>query len=223
MQQASLTKCLSKTFLFVALPLVSLTPAQNPQPTPPNPKSLQLPLSTLQSAATFQLSGQPDLLAISEDAVWVSNGPLKAVQRIAADTNEFTRKIDFPAGPCSGLVFAFGTLWVPRCGDQPAIARVSPTTNKITAILPSAPPTTKAVSPQRRFHLACLRQARRASSHRSRHQHGPPEDRGAARLRQPALRRWRRLGQLRPTPARRARSFCLSPAFRPAAPPRFLL
>ena len=139
MQQASLTKCLSKTLLFVALPLVSLTLAQDPQPTPPNPKSLQLQLSTQHSAATFRLSGQPDWLAISEDTVWVSNGPLKAVQRIAADTNEFTRKIDFPAEPCSGLVFAFGTLWVPLCGDQPAIARVSPTTNKITAILPFGP------------------------------------------------------------------------------------
>jgi len=44
-----------------------------------------------------------------------------------------------PAEPCSGLIFAFDTLWVPLCGDHPTLARVSPATNKITATLTFGP------------------------------------------------------------------------------------
>jgi virginiamycin B lyase len=132
-----------KLSLIVAVCLLPIAAVEvQPQDRPnalSNQKSLRLPLSTLQSTATFQLGGKPDWLAISDAAVWVSNGPLKAVQRINAATNTFARKINLPAEPCSGLIFAFDTLWVPLCGDHPTLARVSPATNKITATLPFGP------------------------------------------------------------------------------------
>jgi virginiamycin B lyase len=99
----------------------------------------QFPISSLQFEGIFSLDGEPDWLAISENAVWVSNAPLKAVQRVNPSTNRFARKINFPAAPCSGLVFAFETLWVPLCGDRPTLARVSPATNKVIATLPFGP------------------------------------------------------------------------------------
>ena len=131
-------KRLSKTLLLAVLSLLSPSRAQNP-PHAKGQKSPQVLLSTLRFEAKFQLDGKPDWLAISDNAVWVSNGPLKAVQRINADTNTFSRKVNLPAEPCSGLIFAFGTLWVPLCGDQPALARVTPAANKIIATLPFGP------------------------------------------------------------------------------------
>ncbi len=48
-------------------------------------------------------------------------------------------KIEFAAEPCSGLTFAFGTLWVPLCGRPRTLARVDPATNRISATLPVGP------------------------------------------------------------------------------------
>jgi virginiamycin B lyase len=99
----------------------------------------QKPLTEWTPTATFALGGGPDWLAISDDAVWVSNAHLRSVQRIDPRTNKFIAKIEFPAEPCSGLTFAFGTLWVPLCGEPRSLARVDPMTNKIVATLDIGP------------------------------------------------------------------------------------
>lgn len=78
-------------------------------------------------------------MVISEDAVWVSNERLKAVHRIDPATNRVVANVYFPAAPCSGLSFGFGSIWVPLCGKKPSIARVDATTNTITALLPFGP------------------------------------------------------------------------------------
>jgi virginiamycin B lyase len=105
----------------------------------PGVKGLQSPLTNLKPVATFDLGGDPDWLAISDDAVWVTNDHLKAVQRIDPRTNKVVAKIEFPSEPCSGLAFAFGTLWVPVCGNPRSLARVDPATNKIAATLQVGP------------------------------------------------------------------------------------
>jgi virginiamycin B lyase len=105
----------------------------------PGVKGVQAPLSELQRTATFDLGGDPDWLAISNDAVWVTNDKLKAVQRIDPRTNKLVARIQFPSEPCSGLTFAFGTLWVPLCGQPAKLARVDPATNQITATLRVGP------------------------------------------------------------------------------------
>ncbi len=102
-------------------------------------KQVQSPLTNLNPVATFDLGGDPDWLAFSDDAVWVTNDKLKAVQRIDPRTNKVVAKIEVPSEPCSGLAFAFGTLWVPLCGDPKSLARVDPATNKITTTLPVGP------------------------------------------------------------------------------------
>jgi virginiamycin B lyase len=105
----------------------------------PGVKGLQSLLTNLKPVATFDLGGDPDWLAISDAAVWVTNDHLKAVQRIDPRTNKVVAKIEFPSEPCSGLTFAFGTLWVPLCGDPRSLARVDPATNKIIATLQVGP------------------------------------------------------------------------------------
>lgn len=126
---------LNLAFLAAASPCF----AQN-QPIPrPGVKEVQAPLDELKPSATFQLGGSPDWLAISPNAVWVANSHFKAVQRIDPSTNQIAAKIEFPAEPCSGLTFAFGTLWVPLCGKPASLARVDPATNQITATLPAGP------------------------------------------------------------------------------------
>jgi virginiamycin B lyase len=122
--------------IILALLFAGVQPAAQDSP---DLKSVQRPLSALQSPATFHLGGKPDWLAISDNDVWVSNGPLKAVQRVNADLNQFATTIHLNKEPCSGLVFAFGTLWVPVCGDTPSLVRISPLQNKITVTLTFGP------------------------------------------------------------------------------------
>jgi virginiamycin B lyase len=131
--------CASVSLWLIFLFPPSFAPAPPSAQSTPNLKSLQRPLSALQLAATFQLDGKPDWLAISDNDVWVSNGPLKSVHRITASRNAIAAKIEFTAEPCSGLVFAFDTLWIPLCADQPALARVRPSNNKIVTTLPFGP------------------------------------------------------------------------------------
>jgi virginiamycin B lyase len=130
-----------RIFLW-GISLILCSPAARPQDQPiarPGVKEVQVLLDELKPAATFQLGGDPDWLAISDGAVWVANSHLKAVQRIDPSANEVAAKIEFPAEPCSGLTFAFGSLWVPLCGQPRSLARVDPATNQITATLPFGP------------------------------------------------------------------------------------
>ena len=109
-------------------------------------KAVQASMNELPRAATISLGGTPDWLAISDDAVWVANAKLNAVQRVSPKTNSVVAKIQFSTEPCSGLTFAFRSLWVPLCGSSASaagkaasLARVDPQTNATIAILPFGP------------------------------------------------------------------------------------
>jgi virginiamycin B lyase len=129
-----------KASLLVLLTVASSTSlAQEETIVRPGVKAVQRSVSKLPRAATLSLGGTPDWLAISDDAVWVANATFKAVQRVNPKTNSLLAKIEFPAEPCSGLAFAFDTLWVPLCGKPASLARVSPRANEIVATLPFGP------------------------------------------------------------------------------------
>lgn len=100
---------------------------------------VQVPLTTLHPSATIELGGNPDWMAVTENAVWVSNSRLKGVQRISPLTNKVIATVHFPSPPCSGLTFSFGSLWVPLCGNPPRLARVNARMNRITATLRVGP------------------------------------------------------------------------------------
>ena len=105
----------------------------------PGVPEAQVAITKLKPSATFPLGGHPDWMAVTADAVWVSNSALKAVQRIDPATNRVVATIRFPAPPCSGLVFSFGSLWVPLCGKPSSLARVDARTNQIIATLRTGP------------------------------------------------------------------------------------
>jgi virginiamycin B lyase len=93
----------------------------------------------LHPVATIRLGGTPDWLAVTRDSVWVANDELKSVQRVDVATNALVARVKLTAEPCSGLTFGFGSLWVPLCGTHPSLARVDPSRNTVTAILPIGP------------------------------------------------------------------------------------
>jgi hypothetical protein len=80
---------------------------------------------------------------MTDDAVWVSNGPKNTVHRIDVKTNEQVG-IEVGKRPCSGLAAGFGSVWVPLCGDRPnvengakpALARVDAKTKQVVATIP---------------------------------------------------------------------------------------
>jgi hypothetical protein len=90
-------------------------------------------------SATIATGGHPDWMAITPNAVWVSNDALKAVQRIDIATNRVVSTVHLPSEPCSGLATGFGSLWVPLCGAHKGLARVDMNANRVTAVLDVSP------------------------------------------------------------------------------------
>src|SRR5215831_7867773 len=103
-------------------------------------------MSTITPAAVISIPGTPDWQVMTDDAVWVSNGPKNTVHRIDIRTNE---QVAIEAGkrPCSGLAAGFGSVWVPLCGDRPGtengakpgLARIDVKTNQVVATIPVGP------------------------------------------------------------------------------------
>ncbi len=103
-------------------------------------------MTGLMPAAVFPLPGTPDWQAVTEDAVWVSNGPKNTIHRLDIKTNQVAATIEVGKRPCSGLAAGFGSVWVPLCGDRPnvengakpSLARVDIATNAVVATIPVA-------------------------------------------------------------------------------------
>ncbi len=104
-------------------------------------------MSAIKPAAVFSIPGTPDWQAITEEAVWVSNGPRNTIHRLDPKTNEVVAAIEVGKRPCSGLAAGFGSVWVPLCGDRPqvenpakpALARVDAKTNQVVATIAAGP------------------------------------------------------------------------------------
>jgi virginiamycin B lyase len=74
-------------------------------------------MEELRPDATLAVGGDPDWMAVSEDAVWVSISSLNRVTRLDSATN--TSGISVAVNkPCSGLAVGYGSLWIPSCGDR---------------------------------------------------------------------------------------------------------
>ncbi len=104
-------------------------------------------MTTLTPAAVFPVPGTPDWQVMTEDAVWVSNGPKNTIHRLDAKTIQVVAAIEVGKRPCSGLAAGFGSVWIPVCGDRPgtengarpALTRVDIKTNQVTASIPVGP------------------------------------------------------------------------------------
>lgn len=126
------------TGLLILALTAPVTSGQDPVPRPKRPgvaeASLRLPIERLKPDQVFEIPGVPDWLAIDEH-VWVSNYPKHSVTRIDPAANKIVETIAVGKNPCSGLAAAFGSLWVPNCGD-PSVSRVDLKTGKVTGSLP---------------------------------------------------------------------------------------
>jgi virginiamycin B lyase len=124
---------------------------QSPAPTNDAKKKFQRPprpgvstpgvrreMSVITPAFTFTLGGAPDWQVLTDDAVWVSNGPLGSIHRLDVKTNQVAATIAVGKRPCSGLTAAFGSIWVPNCGDK-TVSRVDIKTNAVVATIAATP------------------------------------------------------------------------------------
>jgi virginiamycin B lyase len=104
-----------------------------------NGQQKKRPLSTITPVAVFDTdSGTPDWQVLTDDAVWVTNGPRNVIHRLDVNMNKIAATITVGKKPCSGLAAGFGSIWVPNCGDK-TISRVDIKTNAVVAIVPVGP------------------------------------------------------------------------------------
>jgi DNA-binding beta-propeller fold protein YncE len=112
--------------LIVALAVSAASPKQGIQ-TP----GVQIPFASLKAEATFQTPDRPDWIFFSTD-VFV---PAKdRVDKIDIKSNKLADPVTGLNKPCGGMVSAFGSLWIPACGDG-TLARIDAKTFKITATI----------------------------------------------------------------------------------------
>jgi virginiamycin B lyase len=118
-------------------------PATKAPRRPPRPgvsiPGVKRELSGIRPVAVFDAgSGTPDWQVLTDDSVWVANGPRNAIHRLDVKTNQMAATITVGKRPCSGLASGFGSIWVPSCGDK-TVSRVDIKTNMVVATVPVGP------------------------------------------------------------------------------------
>lgn len=111
----------------------SVTPKKTGVPTP----GVLHPMQDLPHSATFVVKGDPDWLAVTADAVWVTSDDVDHVIKLDPKTNRPGTIITVHKS-CSGMAVGFGSLWVPSCGDH-NLVRMNAETGEIQATIPASP------------------------------------------------------------------------------------
>ena len=130
------------TKFLLTMFLIALAHAQAAQKRPPKPgvstPGVKREMSALTPDAVFPIEGTPDWQVLTEDALWVTNGPKNTVHRLDVNTNRVVAAVEVGKKPCSGLAAGFGSIWVPNCGDK-TLSRIDIATNRVVATLPLGP------------------------------------------------------------------------------------
>lgn len=98
---------------------------------------VQHAMTELRPRAVFRVGGDPDWMAVTRDAVWVTVDAKNAVVRLDARTNTADGAVTV-AKPCSGLAAGFGSLWVPSCAEH-TLMRIDLKTKKVVARIAAGP------------------------------------------------------------------------------------
>lgn len=98
---------------------------------------LQHDIAELKPKATFPVAGHPDWMAVAPHGVWVTSSSADHVVWLDAKTNQPGTVITVDR-PCSGLVLAFGSLWIPSCGDH-TVVRVNQKSGAVQATIAAGP------------------------------------------------------------------------------------
>jgi len=109
------------------------TPDQKTDEKKPAPPPLRVPFALLKPDAILDWAGA-GALAVTDDAVWVTNRAAGTAIRVDPKTNKVAQTIAVGQAPCGAPVGGFGSLWVSLCG-LPGVARVDLTTNAVTATI----------------------------------------------------------------------------------------
>jgi virginiamycin B lyase len=98
---------------------------------------VQIPFANLKAEATIPAAGKPAWIffAAGGPGSIYFPGPDK-LEKIDARTNKPGEPVTGLKKPCGGMVSAFGSLWVPTCGDG-ALQRLDSKTLKVTATIPA--------------------------------------------------------------------------------------
>jgi streptogramin lyase len=98
---------------------------------------VQHDINDLTPVATFPVAGHPDWMAVADGGVWVTSSSANHVVWLNATTNR-PGTIVTVNKPCAGLIIAFGSLWIPSCGDH-TVVRVDAKTGALQATIPAGP------------------------------------------------------------------------------------
>jgi streptogramin lyase len=133
-----LRRFVSVVAVFTAL-LFSAAKPKNAPPVGPGKgiktPGIQIPFANLKAEATIPAAGKPFWV------VFVGGGPgsvyfpdVDKVEKVDAKTNKPVDPITGLKKPCGGMVSAFGSLWVPTCGDG-SLQRLDAKTLKVKATI----------------------------------------------------------------------------------------
>jgi virginiamycin B lyase len=106
---------------------------------PPAPKQgirtpgVQIPFSALKPEAIFQTPDRPDWIFFSTTVFVPAKDHL---DKIDVKTNKMADPVAGLKKPCGGMVSAFGSFWIPGCGDG-SLVRIDPKTLKVLATIAS--------------------------------------------------------------------------------------
>ena len=94
---------------------------------------VQIPFASLKPEATLPTPDKPDWIFFSTTVFVPAKDHL---DKIDVKTNKMADPVGGLKNPCGGMVLAFGSLWVPGCGDG-SLQRIDPKTFKISATIAS--------------------------------------------------------------------------------------
>ena len=114
-------------------------PEGKPRPVPPGVPEVQVPFALLKPEATWKIGENADWVVVAPDAVWVAGTKPDSLKRIDPKTNQVVATVPLPAEACSGLEYAFGSVWVPVCTTPASMLRVDAKTNQASATLTVGP------------------------------------------------------------------------------------
>ncbi len=135
----SLWQCALVATLSSLLPsfLVAQAAKDFPKKSGVTTPGVQRPMAAWKPIAEFPVAGHPDWLGVTDDAVWVASSNVNHVVRLDAGSNRPGTIVTVPK-PCSGLAVAFGSLWIPSCGDH-NLVRADQRSGFIQARIPAGP------------------------------------------------------------------------------------
>ncbi len=127
-----------KLLLFLAFSTLVFAQGKRPPRPGVSTPGVKRDIAGVTPLAVFPIEGTPDWQVLTDDAVWVANGPKNTIHRLDPATNKVVAAVTVGQKPCSGLAAGFGSIWAPNCGDH-TVSRVDAKTNQVIATIPVGP------------------------------------------------------------------------------------